>query len=165
MELGKKPLPFPGYPVKNSDEIAAAKAMITPQEMNILSGQFRIGTETKEKHLTRLADLFARGYLTREEWEARQSWVLKARTQEEIEVAFLDLPAFINVPVPQKNPWEGKAVSRVMAFLYIIIGVASLVSVGGDIPQMMYVCAPLFMLVTLLTFSNQRRTLMKGKKK
>lgn len=73
------------------------------KDMNILPGQ-RISWETRGIFTDRLATFAAEGYLTEEEWEARRNWVLSAKTMEEAEVAFRDLPYARVVGRPPVKP-------------------------------------------------------------
>src|SRR5271155_1557681 len=61
------------------------------REMNVLPTT-RIGWEQKQAYIDWLARLSAEGYLNAEEYNARMEWLQAARTEEEMKVAFRDLP-------------------------------------------------------------------------
>jgi hypothetical protein len=80
--------------------------IMTPEEanriknMNLISGGTRVGWEDKQRYTDWLAKMAAEGHLTSEEYEARVEWVDKARTERELQVAFVDLPRVPLTPRP-----------------------------------------------------------------
>lgn len=53
----------------------------------------RVSSEQRVNAENRLADMFARGYLTDEEYAARVNWTANAKTEEDLRVPFTDLPS------------------------------------------------------------------------
>lgn len=79
-----------------------------PDEMHVLPCQ-RIGYDAKQRYTDWLAKLASEGYLTHEEWETRKQWVMDAKTEEELKVAFKDLPSMkYYVVKKKKQPWYEK---------------------------------------------------------
>jgi Domain of unknown function (DUF1707) len=68
--------------------------------MNLIKGT-RVGWEGKQRYTDWLAKMAAEGHLTSEEYEARMEWVDKARTEDELRVAFIDLPRIPLTPRPE----------------------------------------------------------------
>jgi hypothetical protein len=61
------------------------------QQMNLLPSA-RIGWETKQAYIGRLIEAHSNEYLTDDEYDARFKWVTAAQTEEQIKLAFKDLP-------------------------------------------------------------------------
>jgi hypothetical protein len=103
-EMGKPIIAQSQYlPSKISEtgmnEIARRKA----KEMNVLSTT-RVGWEQKQKYIDWLAQMSAEGYLTEEEYTARMEFLQASRTEEEIKLAFSDLPRLRPTGMEPANP-------------------------------------------------------------
>jgi len=90
----------------NRDEtiISSAEVARIRKDMNLIRGT-RVGWEDKNKYRDRLIEMYTQGHLTEAEYDARMEWVEAARTDDEVRVAFLDLPRLplTERPKPKKK--------------------------------------------------------------
>jgi Domain of unknown function (DUF1707) len=97
---------LPEPPIRRTQPSEVALPAIERQklrEMNLLD-QTRIGYEQKQAYQDWLAQLAAEGYLTSEEYDARMEWLFAAQTEDQIKMAFRDLPRLKPTGMEPANP-------------------------------------------------------------
>jgi hypothetical protein len=122
------------------NEIARRQA----KEMNVLSTT-RIGWEQKQKYIDWLTQMYTEDYLTEEEYNARMEFLQASRSEEEIKLAFHDLPRLrptgmesidptrrVVTPTPRRHTVR-------YAAGWFIFGLIMMVSagIGHDIPLLL----------------------------
>jgi DUF1707 SHOCT-like domain len=97
------------------------------QGMKLVPGH-RVGWEYKQTYIGKLAELFAEGYLSEEEYDKRVAWVNDSQTSEQIDVVFTDLQnALMQMKVKEYLPAVNsesklsKAWLTLPLFLYSVI--------------------------------------------
>lgn len=71
-----------------------------PEGTHILDNHRRVGDTQRDTYLNHLSDLHARGYLGKEEFEARQAAAQKAEAEWDLNRLVADLPGLIEPRVP-----------------------------------------------------------------
>jgi hypothetical protein len=102
-EMGKPILAQSTYLSRISEAGVNEIARRNAKEMNVLP-TIRVGWEQKQKYTDWLAQMSAEGYLTEEEYHARMEFLQAARTEEEIKLAFADLPRLRPTGMEPVNP-------------------------------------------------------------
>jgi hypothetical protein len=136
------------------NEIARRKA----KEMNVLNTT-RVGWEQKQKYIDWLAQMSAEGYLTEEEYNARMEWLQTSRTDEEIKLAFSDLPRLrptgmepanpkLRAVVPLQHP-RRKQAATCLVFQLILAAVAG---IAGNIFLLLFFLAFAVLWGTVLVY-------------
>jgi hypothetical protein len=112
------------HPVKNILPGARAES-VKPEvrDANILPDA-RIGDADRTRYMTHINDLYANGYLTSEEHDARINLVFKTKTATELQFLIKDLP---NFPAPARKPFRQTGYASAMV---IFLGLA-LVIISG----------------------------------
>ncbi len=101
------------------------------RDANILPDA-RIGDADRTRYVTHINDLYANGYLTSEEHDARINLVFKTKTATELQFLIKDLPNF-PAPVKIKPPFRRTGyASAMIIFLGIILILVSVVMGNTD---------------------------------
>jgi hypothetical protein len=111
------------------------------QQMNLLPTP-RIGWETKQAYIGKLIEAHANEFLTDQEYEARMTWISNAQTEEQVKLAFKDLPplrvtgveltpgTLHTPPKHTKRKWD---VTKTEVFFFLTdLGLATLFGVTGN---------------------------------
>lgn len=145
-------------PIKRNSELARIH-----RDMNIVHGT-RVSWEYKQRYTDWLAKLTAEGHLTHDEYAARMEWVDASHTEQDLRVAFVDLPTLPLTPRPQpkrqrrpvcrwpESPYwmAGAATWELVLFiLSIIAGNVTGIIIGG-------VFGAIFLVVAAKRFNDER---------
>jgi Domain of unknown function (DUF1707) len=147
---------IPAGTVSTTAMVPASNKQDAPPGVN-LTRTARVGDATRDEYLTQLDVMFSRGYMDREEFDARAAAALVAKTLDELKILTWDLPQVPEpeLPVEVKRP-EGSRITRRSAMMAVLAGLclAGACATGGTLYfaiffAFMLLCAIIFVLTVI----------------